>query len=188
MLRQISFAHRLIRAYGFGETRVATFALLTFTALSLSRSCGVVIAKLSGHAASFRSSPTVFGGWLDARVYLDPHLIWQATESYVKRGDAFGLIPHELPPNPVLLTTEAVYSLSTAAGESAISKSRFSAKFRPRNRVHRDHDTAMDQNQVLHIGRVDFRNDNRLFGIKREDRFFHQRVHRNYAATPDLPA
>ena len=125
---------------------------------------------------------------MDARVYLDPHLIWQATESYVKRGDAFGLIPHELPPNPVLLTTEAVYSLSTAAGESAISKSRFAAKFRPRNRVHRDHDTAMDQNQVLHIGRVDFRNDNRLFGIKREDRFFHQRVHRNYAATPDLPA
>jgi hypothetical protein len=53
------------RAYDFGETRVATFALLTFTALSLSRSCGVVIAKLSGHAASFRSSPTVFGdGWM----------------------------------------------------------------------------------------------------------------------------
>ena len=110
---------------------------------------------------------------MDARVYLDPHLIWQPTESYVERGDAFGLIPHELTPNPVLLTTEAVYSLSTAAGESAISESRFSAKFRPRNRVHRDHDTAMDQNQVLHIGRVDFRNDNRLFGIKREDRFSH---------------
>src|SRR5207253_2075263 len=43
----------------------------------------------------------------------------------------------------------------------------------PRNRVHREHDTAMDQSQVLHIGRVDFRNDNRLFGIKREDRFSH---------------
>jgi hypothetical protein len=51
---------------------------------------------------------------LDARVYLDPHLIWQATESYVERGDAFGLIMR-LPPNPVLLTTKAVYNLSTAA-------------------------------------------------------------------------
>ena len=31
----------------------------------------------------------------------------------------------------------------------------------------------MDRNQVVHIGRVDFRNDNRLFGIKHEDRFSH---------------
>src|SRR6266700_1504602 len=31
----------------------------------------------------------------------------------------------------------------------------------------------MDQNQVLHIGRVEFRNDDRLFGIKYEDRFSH---------------
>jgi type IV secretory pathway TraG/TraD family ATPase VirD4 len=31
----------------------------------------------------------------------------------------------------------------------------------------------VDENQVLHIGRVDFRNDNRPFGIKREDRFSH---------------
>jgi type IV secretory pathway TraG/TraD family ATPase VirD4 len=31
----------------------------------------------------------------------------------------------------------------------------------------------MDRNQVIHIGRVDFRNDNRLFGIKHEDRFSH---------------
>jgi hypothetical protein len=31
----------------------------------------------------------------------------------------------------------------------------------------------MDADHVLHIGRVDFRNDNRLFGIKDEDRFSH---------------
>src|SRR5438034_39460 len=45
--------------YGFGEVRVATLALLTFTALSGWRSSGVVITKFSGHAATFRSSPTV---------------------------------------------------------------------------------------------------------------------------------
>src|SRR6516165_3286906 len=47
-------------AYGFGETRVAPVALLTFTALSGSRSCGVVITKFSGHVVTLRSSPTVF--------------------------------------------------------------------------------------------------------------------------------
>jgi hypothetical protein len=31
----------------------------------------------------------------------------------------------------------------------------------------------MDADHVLHIGRVDFRNDDRLFGIKHEDRFSH---------------
>ena len=31
----------------------------------------------------------------------------------------------------------------------------------------------MDGGRVTHIGRVDFRNDNRLFGIKHEDRFSH---------------
>ena len=31
----------------------------------------------------------------------------------------------------------------------------------------------MDADHVLHIGRVNFRNDDRLFGIKREDRFSH---------------
>ena len=45
--------------YGFGETRVATLALLTFTALSGWFSCGVVITKFPAHAVTFRSSPTV---------------------------------------------------------------------------------------------------------------------------------
>jgi hypothetical protein len=31
----------------------------------------------------------------------------------------------------------------------------------------------MDGTDVIHIGRIDFRNDNRLFGIKHEDRFSH---------------
>jgi hypothetical protein len=46
--------------YCFGEVRVATLALLIFTALSGWRSCGVVIIKLSDHVVTFRSSPTVF--------------------------------------------------------------------------------------------------------------------------------
>jgi hypothetical protein len=49
-----------VTPYGFGEVRVATLILLTFTVLSGLRSSGVVIAKFSGHAATFRSSPTVF--------------------------------------------------------------------------------------------------------------------------------
>jgi len=31
----------------------------------------------------------------DIWVRLDPHLTWQATKSYVERGDAFGLILHQ---------------------------------------------------------------------------------------------
>jgi ABC-type phosphate/phosphonate transport system ATPase subunit len=31
----------------------------------------------------------------------------------------------------------------------------------------------MDGNQVIHLGRVDFRNDDRVFGIKNEDRLSH---------------
>jgi DNA helicase HerA-like ATPase len=31
----------------------------------------------------------------------------------------------------------------------------------------------MDGGGVIHIGRIDFRNDNRVFGIKHEDRFSH---------------
>ena len=45
--------------YLFGETRVATLALLIFTALSGRCSGGVVITKFSGHAVTFRSSPTL---------------------------------------------------------------------------------------------------------------------------------
>jgi hypothetical protein len=47
------------RAYVFGEVRVATLALVTFTVLSGLRSSGVVIAKFSGQTVIFRSSPTV---------------------------------------------------------------------------------------------------------------------------------
>jgi hypothetical protein len=31
----------------------------------------------------------------------------------------------------------------------------------------------MESDGVIHIGRIDFRNDNRVFGIKHEDRFSH---------------
>jgi hypothetical protein len=46
--------------YDFGEVRLATLALLTFTVLSEWRSRGVVIARSPGQVVSFRSSPTVF--------------------------------------------------------------------------------------------------------------------------------
>jgi type IV secretory pathway TraG/TraD family ATPase VirD4 len=36
-----------------------------------------------------------------------------------------------------------------------------------------DHAAAMSSDYVLHLGRVDFRNDHGLFGIKNEDRFSH---------------
>jgi ABC-type phosphate/phosphonate transport system ATPase subunit len=37
----------------------------------------------------------------------------------------------------------------------------------------RDNIRQYDGGQVTHIGRIDFRNDDRLFGIKHEDRFSH---------------
>src|SRR5215472_14771633 len=46
--------------YDFGENRVATVTLLTITTLPGRRSCGTAMAKFSGHAVTFRSSPTVF--------------------------------------------------------------------------------------------------------------------------------
>jgi hypothetical protein len=45
--------------YPFGETRVGLLALLTLMVPSGLRSGGVVMAKFSGHDATFRSSPTV---------------------------------------------------------------------------------------------------------------------------------
>src|SRR5262249_5912289 len=48
------------RLYSFGDVRVATLALLIFTALSGWCSWGVVMTKFSGHVITFRSSPTVF--------------------------------------------------------------------------------------------------------------------------------
>ena len=46
--------------YGFGAYRVDTVTLLTITTLPAKRSCGTAIARFSGHAATFRSWPTVF--------------------------------------------------------------------------------------------------------------------------------
>jgi hypothetical protein len=53
------------------------------------------MAKFSGHAVIFRSSAYSLWRRLDTGIHLDPHLIWQATESYVERRDAFGLVPHK---------------------------------------------------------------------------------------------
>src|SRR5205823_14523340 len=46
--------------YGFGAYRLDTVTLLTITALPGKRSCGTATARFSGHAATFRSWPTVF--------------------------------------------------------------------------------------------------------------------------------
>src|SRR5262249_42373535 len=46
--------------YRFGEKRVATLTLLTFTAPSRPLSCGVDITKFSDHVVAFLSSPTLF--------------------------------------------------------------------------------------------------------------------------------
>ena len=45
--------------YGFGETRDFTLTLLIFNTSPGWCSCGVVIAKFSGYAVTFRSLPTV---------------------------------------------------------------------------------------------------------------------------------
>jgi hypothetical protein len=55
---------RRSRRYDFGDVRVETLTLLTLTALSGERSCGVVIAKFSGQAVTLRSSPTVLADTL----------------------------------------------------------------------------------------------------------------------------
>jgi hypothetical protein len=69
--------------YDFGENRVATVTLPTITALPERRSCGTAMAKFSGHAATFRSSPTVFA---DTRM--------PGSASYLEGGNAFGLVFH----------------------------------------------------------------------------------------------
>src|SRR5215510_1333016 len=54
-----------------------------------------IITKSSGHAVAFRSSPNGHYGHSDVWVRLHPHLTWQATKSYVERGNAFGFISHK---------------------------------------------------------------------------------------------
>src|SRR6266404_9287078 len=45
--------------------------------------------------------------------------------------------------------------------------------FVPRAGVRYGDDSGVAQDDVIHIGRIDFRNDNPLFGIKHDDRFSH---------------
>ena len=67
--------HKRRVPYCLGEKRVAALALLTFTALSGSRSCGVTITKVSDHAVTLRSSPTVFADTPMSGSTSHPHLI-----------------------------------------------------------------------------------------------------------------
>ena len=83
--------------------RVATFALLTFTTLLGSPSCGVVIAKFSGHAASLLSSPTVFGDAPMSASSSTRIVSGKPPGADPERGDVFGLISHE---NSLLSGTE----------------------------------------------------------------------------------
>ena len=81
--------------YGFGDTRAFTLALLIFTAPSGWCSCGVVITKFSGPCRHLPKFTNGRRGHSDVWVRLDPHLTWQATKSYVERGNALGLILHK---------------------------------------------------------------------------------------------
>ena len=90
--------------YCFGEVRVATLALLIFTALSGWRSCGVVTTKFSDHVVTFRSSPTVFADtpvfWSTSTRILSgkpPRAMWSAAM-------LLGLYRMRAPHCPVLLT------------------------------------------------------------------------------------
>jgi hypothetical protein len=47
--------------------------------------------QILGPRRDFSEFADRLGGYSDISVRLDPHLIWQATKSYVKRGNAFGL-------------------------------------------------------------------------------------------------
>ena len=47
--------------------------------------------QILGLRRDFSEFADRLGGYSDISVRLDPHLIWQATKSYVKRGNAFGL-------------------------------------------------------------------------------------------------
>jgi hypothetical protein len=64
----------------------------------------------------------------DVWVHLHPHLIWQATKSYVERGNAFGLISHKgfLTARYRQLTAGTPYNLSTlpATGRRPIRSGR----------------------------------------------------------------
>ena len=70
--------------------RVATFALLILTKLSACRSCGVVTARVYGHAVTFRNSPTVVAETPTSGSRLHP----QATQRQLTRGNAFGFVSH----------------------------------------------------------------------------------------------
>jgi hypothetical protein len=83
------------RTYVFGEVRVATLALLTFTVLSGRRSSGVVITKFSGHAVTLPKFTNGVCRYSEISVCLNSHLIWQTTKSDLERGSAFGLISHK---------------------------------------------------------------------------------------------
>jgi hypothetical protein len=60
--------------------------------------------------------------YFDVRIDLDRHLSRQATESYVKRSTALGLISHEGSPYPGFQLREANYNLSTllAIGQTRV--------------------------------------------------------------------
>jgi hypothetical protein len=94
----------------FGEVRVAILALLTFTALSGFRSCGVVTTKFSGHAVTFRKFAHRLRRYSEIFVCLDSHLIWQSAKSDVECGSAVGVISHK-----GLLTADISLALFYAA-------------------------------------------------------------------------
>jgi hypothetical protein len=83
-------AHSRTTPYGFGETRVATLALLTVTtAFTGLWGCYDQVLRPRRHLPQLANGLCRHS---DASVYLDPHLIRQATKRYLERCNAFELI------------------------------------------------------------------------------------------------
>ena len=95
----------------------------------ITRSCGVVIAKLPGLAVIFAKFANGLSRQFDLWVHFYPDLIWQAAKSQLECSDAFGLVSHEGSPltctNMTSLIPEgASFALGCAAGISLSQRAR----------------------------------------------------------------
>ena len=76
-------------------------------------------------------------------------------------------------------TSESVQSDSAEASTTQARRANRGSRFSAKLRLSRKCRPApiiranMESDRVIHVGRIDFRNDNRVFGIKHEDRFSH---------------
>src|SRR5262249_9497323 len=69
--------------------------------------------QIFGPSRHFAKLPDSLCRYFNVRIYFNWHVSRQATESYVKRSAALGLISHEGSPYPDYRLREAAYNLST---------------------------------------------------------------------------